>query len=295
MFPRFDELMRAGLGAVGHRPACDRPPATGVHVAGLRARVIEHAVSRPRTRWSEARHGGAPRQRGRPGSATHREGCAGRCIAASSCSSLIGSPSRVTENLGLRGLGHIGRTPYVGGRAHLSSVKKPAPRRLRAGLLPRAHVELAPESCQHLHRSRDARPMGGAAEAQSQTLSGPRCGPAQRPATPAYIPSGSRNSLVDSPTGRGRPLAHQTGSHSSTDRSEAASARHDGRRAGGRRRRTTRLPPLRSPARRPRTRRRTRVGLDDRRPDAGPVPRLAAGIRCPHGLRGGAAIVVRVL
>ena len=224
MFPRFDELMRAGLGAVGHRPACDRPPATGVHVAGLRARVIEHAVSRPRTRWSEARHGGAPRQRGRPGSATHREGCAGRCIAASSCSSLIGSPSRVTENLGLRGLGHIGRTPYVGGRAHLSSVKKPAPRRLRAGLLPRAHVELAPESCQHLHRSRDARPMGGAAEAQSQTLSGPRCGPAQRPATPAYIPSGSRNSLVDSPTGRGRRLARQTGSHSSTDRSEAASA-----------------------------------------------------------------------
>jgi hypothetical protein len=151
MLPRFDELMRAGLGGVGHRPACDRPPATGVHVAGLRARVIEHAVSRPRTRWSEARYGRAPRQRWRPGSATHREGCAGRCIAASSCSSLIGSPSRVTKNLGLRGLGHIGRTPYVGGRGHLSSVKKPAPRRLRAGFLP--HVELAPESCQQLHRS----------------------------------------------------------------------------------------------------------------------------------------------
>ena len=56
----------------------------------LRARVIEHAVSRPRTRWSEARHGRAPRQRWRPGSATHREGCAGPCLAASSCSSLIG-------------------------------------------------------------------------------------------------------------------------------------------------------------------------------------------------------------
>jgi len=186
MLPRFDELMRAGLGGVGHRPACDRPPATGLHVAGLRARVIEHAVSRPRTRWSEARYGRAPRQRWRPGSATHREGCAGRCIAASSCSSLIGSPSRVTKNLGLRGLGHIGRTPYVGGRGHLSSVKKPAPHRLRAGFLP--HVELAPESCQQLHRSGDARPIDGAVDAQSQTLSGRRCGPAQRPATSRLRP-----------------------------------------------------------------------------------------------------------
>jgi hypothetical protein len=204
------------------------------------------------------------------------------------------SASPVTKNLGLVGLRHIGRTPYVGGRAHLSSVKKPAPRRLRAGLLPRAHVELAPESCQHLHRSRDARPIDGAAKVQSQTLSGPRCGPAPRPATPAYIPSGSRNSLVESPTGLGRRLAHQTGSHSSTDRPETASASATedasvdagvGRLDGG----------VRSPARRPRTRRRTRAGLDDRRADAGQVPRLAAGIRCPHGLRGGAAIVVRVL
>ena len=120
------------------------------------------------------------------------------------------SPSPVTKNLGLLGLRHIGRTPYVGGRAHLSSVKKPAPRRLRAGLLPRAHVELAPGSCQHLHRSRDARPIDGAAEAQSQTLSGPRCSPAQRPATRAYIPSGSRRSLVDSPTGRRRRLARSS-------------------------------------------------------------------------------------
>jgi hypothetical protein len=134
------------------------------------------------------------------------------------------SPSPVTKSLGLLGLRHIGRTPYVGGRIHLSSVKKPAPRRLRAGLLSRAHVELAPGSCQHLHRSRDARPIDSAAEAQSQTLSGQRCSPAQRPATPAYIPRGSRNSLVDSPTGKGRRLAHQTGSHASTDRLEAASA-----------------------------------------------------------------------
>src|SRR3984885_8796433 len=38
---------------------------------------------------------------------------------------------------------------------------------------------------------------------------------------PAYVPSGSRNSLVDSPTSRRRRLAQRTGSHSSTDRSEA--------------------------------------------------------------------------
>ena len=96
------------------------------------------------------------------------------------------------------------RPPIFGKEARAASPSRRPPRtgarRTRARVPARTSIETGtPDQ------------SDGAADAQSQTLSGPRCSPAQRPATPAYIPRGSRNSPVDSPTGKGAAASASDG------------------------------------------------------------------------------------